>query len=173
MGKHKSQGRMAERPRICIGTPEACGSAMMVAVENGFEECAERMIAATLRENHPLPHTNCSNPRWASLKVRRAHDRRRRRRRGARRPRSHCRFVSPLIHFIPDSLTYSVPPLLKRQCDRTPGARSGAEHGGAPGDRHDVRARAAGAASGLLTQRGPGGSHRTPWRPVEDPLDPL
>jgi hypothetical protein len=33
--------------------------------------------------------------------------------------RSHCRLVLPLIHFIPDSLTYSVPLFLKRQCDRT------------------------------------------------------
>jgi hypothetical protein len=29
--------------------------------------------------------------------------------RGAVRARSHCRFVLPLIHFIPDSLTCSVP----------------------------------------------------------------
>jgi hypothetical protein len=36
--------------------------------------------------------------------------------------RSHCRFVLlPLIHFIPESLTYSVPLFLKRQCDRTLG----------------------------------------------------
>ena len=35
------------------------------------------------------------------------------------RARSHCRFVLPLIHFIPDSLRYSVPLFLKRQCDRT------------------------------------------------------
>jgi hypothetical protein len=34
------------------------------------------------------------------------------------RGRSHCRFVPPLIRFIPDSLTYSVPLFLKRQCDR-------------------------------------------------------
>ena len=33
------------------------------------------------------------------------------------RARSHCRFVLPLIHFTPDSLTYSVPVFLKRQCD--------------------------------------------------------
>jgi hypothetical protein len=33
--------------------------------------------------------------------------------------RSHCRFVKPPIHFIPYSLTYSVPLFLKRQCDRT------------------------------------------------------
>jgi hypothetical protein len=36
------------------------------------------------------------------------------------RAQSHCRFVPPLIHFIPDSLTYSVPCFLKRQCDRNP-----------------------------------------------------
>jgi hypothetical protein len=34
---------------------------------------------------------------------------------------SHCRFAPPLIHFIPHSLTYSVPLFLKRQCDRTLG----------------------------------------------------
>jgi hypothetical protein len=34
---------------------------------------------------------------------------------------AHCRFVLPFIHFIPDSLTYSVPLFLKRQCDRTLG----------------------------------------------------
>jgi hypothetical protein len=36
------------------------------------------------------------------------------------RARSHCRFVRPRIHFIPDSRTYSVPLVLKRQFDRTP-----------------------------------------------------
>jgi hypothetical protein len=41
---------------------------------------------------------------------------------GALRARSHCRFVPPLIHFTPDSLTYLVPLFLKRQCDRTLGA---------------------------------------------------
>jgi hypothetical protein len=46
---------------------------------------------------------------------------------GAGRARSHCRFVLPLMHFIPDSLTYSVTLFLKRQCDRTLGA--GCEHG--------------------------------------------
>ena len=35
------------------------------------------------------------------------------------RARSHYRFVLPLIHFIPDSLTYSVPLFLRRQRDRT------------------------------------------------------
>jgi hypothetical protein len=45
--------------------------------------------------------------------------------RGARaRARSHCRFVPPFIHFIPNSLSYSVPLYLKRQCDRTLGAGS-------------------------------------------------
>ena len=38
---------------------------------------------------------------------------------GTPRARSHCRFVPPLIHFIPDSLTNLVPRFLKRQCDRT------------------------------------------------------
>jgi hypothetical protein len=42
---------------------------------------------------------------------------------GANRARSHCRFALPLIHFIPDSLTYSVPLFLERQCDRTLGAK--------------------------------------------------
>jgi hypothetical protein len=36
------------------------------------------------------------------------------------RARSRCRFVLPLIYFTPDSLTYSVPLFLKRQCDRIP-----------------------------------------------------
>jgi hypothetical protein len=36
--------------------------------------------------------------------------------------RSHYRAVSPLIHFTPESLTYSVPLFLKRQCDRTLGS---------------------------------------------------
>ena len=43
--------------------------------------------------------------------------------RGGLRARSHCRFARPLIHFIPNSPTYSVPLFLKRQCDRTLGAR--------------------------------------------------
>ena len=38
---------------------------------------------------------------------------------GRPRARSHCRFAPPLIHFITDLLTYSVPLFLKRQCDRT------------------------------------------------------
>jgi hypothetical protein len=40
---------------------------------------------------------------------------------GEPRARSHCRFVPPLVRFIPDLLTYLVPLFLKRQCDRTPG----------------------------------------------------
>jgi hypothetical protein len=36
---------------------------------------------------------------------------------GGLRARSHCRFVPPLIHFIPNLLTYSVLRFLKRQCD--------------------------------------------------------
>ena len=34
---------------------------------------------------------------------------------GECRARSHCRFVLPLIQFIPDPLTYSVHLILKRQ----------------------------------------------------------
>jgi hypothetical protein len=51
---------------------------------------------------------------------------------GAARARSYCRFAPPLIHFIPYSRTYSVPLLLKRHCDRTPGAvrRGRAARGG-------------------------------------------
>jgi hypothetical protein len=37
---------------------------------------------------------------------------------GTARARSHCRFVLPLIHFIPESLTYAVPLFLRRQCGR-------------------------------------------------------
>jgi hypothetical protein len=44
--------------------------------------------------------------------------------RGGHRARSHCRFVLPLIHFIPYPLTYSVPLFLKRQCDRAPGGHA-------------------------------------------------
>jgi hypothetical protein len=40
---------------------------------------------------------------------------------GQSRARLHCRFVPPLIHFIPVSLTYSVPLFLKGQCDQTLG----------------------------------------------------
>jgi hypothetical protein len=37
------------------------------------------------------------------------------------RARPHGRFALLLTHFMPDSLTFSVPLFLKRQCDRTPG----------------------------------------------------
>ena len=40
---------------------------------------------------------------------------------GGLRVRLHCRFVLPLINCTPESLTYSVPLFLKRQCDRTLG----------------------------------------------------
>ena len=43
--------------------------------------------------------------------------------RGGRRARSHCRFVSPRIHFIIDSRRESVPLFLKRPGDRAPGGR--------------------------------------------------
>ena len=56
---------------------------------------------------------------------------------GRVRARSHCRFVLPLINFIQNSLTYSVPLILTRQCDLTLGrvhraadARGGAGGGG-------------------------------------------
>jgi hypothetical protein len=35
------------------------------------------------------------------------------------RVRSHCRFVPPLLLFIPDSLRDSAPLFLKQPCDRT------------------------------------------------------
>ena len=31
---------------------------------------------------------------------------------------AHCRFARPLVHFIPESLMYSAPLFLRRQCDR-------------------------------------------------------
>jgi hypothetical protein len=40
------------------------------------------------------------------------------------RARSHCHVVLPLIHVMPDSLTYSIPLHLKRPCDRTLGEHS-------------------------------------------------
>ena len=36
---------------------------------------------------------------------------------GDSRARSHCRFIPPLIQFIPESLAYSIHLFLKRQCD--------------------------------------------------------
>jgi nucleoside-diphosphate-sugar epimerase len=55
----------------------------------------------------------------------------------ARRARSRCRFVPPPIHFIPDSLTYSVPLFVKRQCDRTLGV-GGPRGGGRPRAGHHL-----------------------------------
>jgi hypothetical protein len=40
---------------------------------------------------------------------------------GMPRARPHCRVVLPRIPVIPESLAYSVPLFLKRQCDRTLG----------------------------------------------------
>jgi phytoene dehydrogenase-like protein len=68
------------------------------------------------------------------------------RRRGGARARLHCRFVPPLIHFIPDSLTYSVPLFLKRQCDRTLGGGGGGRDVGGAEAREGRPAGAAGAA---------------------------
>ena len=61
---------------------------------------------------------------------------------GAPRARSHRRFVLPLIHVLPDSLTYSVLLFLKRQCDRTLGL-PGISYGKMAG-------RGDGAAAGLV-----------------------
>ena len=46
-------------------------------------------------------------------------------RRGAARVRSCCRFASPLIHVIPDSLSDSVPLFLNGRCGRILGAAHG------------------------------------------------
>ena len=70
---------------------------------------------------------------------------------GEVRARSHCRFVQPPIHFIPDALTYSVPVFLKRQCDRTPG-------GGAHGDAAFV----VGVETHPVLQRPNDGDHLVP-----------
>ena len=51
--------------------------------------------------------------------------------------RSHCRFVLPPIHFIPDSLTCSVTQFLKRKCDRTIGPPEKRLHAGAA-DHHRI-----------------------------------
>jgi hypothetical protein len=42
--------------------------------------------------------------------------------RGGHRDPLHCRFVLTLMHFILDSLTYSVTLFLKRQCELALGA---------------------------------------------------
>jgi hypothetical protein len=49
---------------------------------------------------------------------------------GLPRAGSHCRFVLPLIHLIPDSLRDSGPLFLKRQCDRILGLPSAGTRGG-------------------------------------------
>ena len=48
---------------------------------------------------------------------------------GEDRARSHCRVASPSTHYIPDSLSYSAPLSLTRQCDRTPGEEWKLEEG--------------------------------------------
>jgi hypothetical protein len=63
---------------------------------------------------------------------------------GRTRARSHCRLAPPLIHSIPDLLTYSVPRFLKRQCDRTLGRTAEDLQSAAEGRAQ----RAAGGAAG-------------------------
>jgi hypothetical protein len=62
---------------------------------------------------------------------------------GEDRARSHCRFVPPLTHLTPNSLThtYSVPLFLNRQRDRTLGGDSDPAAAAAAG-RARMRARA-------------------------------
>ena len=59
---------------------------------------------------------------------------------GEHRARSHCRFVLPVFHVIPKSLSYSVPLFLKRQCDRTLGEQRKADEAAKMRDR-EVRLR--------------------------------
>ena len=73
------------------------------------------------------------------------------RRRGIGRARSHCRVVLPVIHFIPDLLTYSVPLFLKRQCDRTLGIGRG------PRSRHEPAGRPDASRVRGAPRRGPPG----------------
>jgi hypothetical protein len=61
--------------------------------------------------------------RPGQLHLRRLHDFGAAAQHGRRRARSYCRFILPLIKFIPYSLTYSVPLFMKRQCDRILGRR--------------------------------------------------
>ena len=58
-------------------------------------------------------------------------------------------FVPPLIHFIPDSLTYSVPLFLKRRCDRTLGLWRRPAH-----PRHVLAPRGKGGAGRGQARRG-------------------
>ena len=107
----------------------------------------------------------------------------RRRGGGHARARSHCRFTPPPIHFIPDSLTYSVPLFLNRQCDRTLGhgpARRARRAGGAAGDalpglRHGAGPATPGA-SAVLRHTKPSwvrwGTGCAPTNPTRQPTDP-
>jgi hypothetical protein len=72
---------------------------------------------------------------------------------GGARARSHCRFVPPLIHFIPDLLAYSVPLNLKRQCDRTLGGAPG-RRGKKTGAPRSARGKASAAGSERKAARG-------------------
>ena len=76
------------------------------------------------------------------------------------RARSHCRSALLLIHFTPESLTYSVPLFPKRQCDRTLGGAAGGAAAG--GDAADPGLPAAGR--GGLDPHAPGRA-RPPGRP--------
>ena len=98
--------------------------------------CHKGSVALSLcTTSHPL-HTKLTSIFGACVSetTMRLDPRRHRRddpRGGARAP-SHCRVVPPLTHSIPNSLTYSVPVFLKRQCGRTlGGARADAACAGA------------------------------------------
>jgi hypothetical protein len=67
-----------------------------------------------------------------------------------RRARLHYRFVPPLIHCTPDSLIYSVPLFLKRQCDRTLGGRPPALHRGARRTVRRPRVRPAAGSKAMI-----------------------
>ena len=58
---------------------------------------------------------------------------------GKPRARSRCRFVLPLIHFIPDPRTDWVSPFLKRQCNRTLGKPKSKRKGHEYAFRMDIR----------------------------------
>jgi hypothetical protein len=79
---------------------------------------------------------------------------------GERGARPHCRFVLPLIHFIPDSLAYSVPLFLQRQYDRTLGERGQRQPGPVPG-RRLTQERAAAAARRRRARARPALPHQT------------
>jgi hypothetical protein len=78
---------------------------------------------------------------------------------GGCRARPHCRFAPPLILCAPDSLTYSVPLFLSRQCDRTLGGRRGRGGGGGRGGAAEVVvARADDDGRGHVPGGGPAGA---------------